>query len=175
VFRRASLSNAGDRATLLAHPEHLILGPDGLAERRTLVADENGSVVGFATWTDADGVFELEDLFVENCHCAARFLLLARTVATARFAIRLAGGRYTRRWRRHKDERALGAPDRTRLNTINNWVAGINDTLVLVLLNELLANAAPIIAVPCIKRALACSPRHLSQKISRLNHPIICG
>jgi GNAT superfamily N-acetyltransferase len=65
VFRRASLSNAGDRATLLAHSEHLILGPDGLNEGRTQVADENGSVVGFATWTDAGGVFELEDLFVE--------------------------------------------------------------------------------------------------------------
>jgi hypothetical protein len=30
VFRRASLSNAGDRAVLLAHPEHLIHGPAGL-------------------------------------------------------------------------------------------------------------------------------------------------
>ncbi len=65
VFRRASLANAGDRAALLAHPEHLILGPDGLNEGRTQVADENGSVVGFATWTDADGVVELEDLFVD--------------------------------------------------------------------------------------------------------------
>jgi GNAT superfamily N-acetyltransferase len=65
VFRRSSLSNAGDRDALLAHPEHLILGPDALNEGRTQVADENGSVVGFATWTDADGVVELEDLFVD--------------------------------------------------------------------------------------------------------------
>ena len=65
VFRRAALSNAGDRANLLAHPEHLILGPDGLNEGRTQVAEENGSVVGFATWADADGVIELEDLFVD--------------------------------------------------------------------------------------------------------------
>ena len=65
VFRRASLSNAGDRATLLAHPEHLILGPDGLNKGRTHVAEENGSVAGFATWTAADGVSELEDLFVD--------------------------------------------------------------------------------------------------------------
>ncbi len=65
VFRRASLSNSGDRAGLLAHPEHLILGPDGLNEGRTQVAEENGSVVGFATWTVADGVVELEDLFVD--------------------------------------------------------------------------------------------------------------
>jgi GNAT superfamily N-acetyltransferase len=65
VYRRASLSNAGDRANLLAHPEHLILGPEGLNDGRTLVAEEDGSVVGFATWTAADGVIELEDLFVD--------------------------------------------------------------------------------------------------------------
>ena len=65
VYRRASLSNAGDRANLLAHPEHLILGPEGLNEGRVLVAEQDGSVVGFATWADADGVTELEDLFVD--------------------------------------------------------------------------------------------------------------
>ena len=65
VYRRASLSNAGDRDSLLAHPEYLILGPEGLAEGRTHVAEENGAVVGFATWTLAGGVTELEDLFVD--------------------------------------------------------------------------------------------------------------
>jgi GNAT superfamily N-acetyltransferase len=65
VYRSASLSNACDRANLLAHPEHLILGPEGLNEGRTLVAEEDGLVVGFATWTDVDGVVELEDLFVD--------------------------------------------------------------------------------------------------------------
>ena len=65
VYRRASLSNAGDRDNLLAHPEHLILGPEGLAEGRTYVAEEDGSVVGFATWAQADGAIELEDLFVD--------------------------------------------------------------------------------------------------------------
>ena len=65
VYRRASLSNAGDRASLLAHPEHLILGPEGLAEGRTYVADEDGSVVGFATWAEAGGTIDLEDLFVD--------------------------------------------------------------------------------------------------------------
>lgn len=65
VYRRASLSNAGDRDNLLAHPEYLILGPDGLAEGRTYVAEEDRSVVGFATWARADGVTELEDLFVD--------------------------------------------------------------------------------------------------------------
>jgi GNAT superfamily N-acetyltransferase len=65
IYRGASLSNAGDRDNLLAHPEHLILGPAGLAEGRTYVAEEEGSLVGFATWIEADGIFELEDLFVD--------------------------------------------------------------------------------------------------------------
>ena len=65
VYRRASLSNAGDRDNLLAHPEYLILGPEGLAEGRTHVAEEDGSVVGFATWAETAGTIELEDLFVD--------------------------------------------------------------------------------------------------------------
>ena len=65
VYRSASLSNAGDRDNLLAHPEYLVLGPEGLAEGRTYVAEEEGSVVGFATWIEAGGIFELEDLFVD--------------------------------------------------------------------------------------------------------------
>ena len=65
VYRRASLANVRYRADLLAHPEHLIFGPEGLAEGRTQVAVNDGAVVGFATWTDADGVPELEDLFVD--------------------------------------------------------------------------------------------------------------
>ncbi|MGN6172392.1 MAG: GNAT family N-acetyltransferase [Streptosporangiaceae bacterium] len=65
VYRSASLSNAGDRDNLLAHPEYLVLGPEGLAEGRTYVAEEEGSLAGFATWIEAGGVFELEDLFVD--------------------------------------------------------------------------------------------------------------
>jgi GNAT superfamily N-acetyltransferase len=65
VYRSASLSNAGDRDNLLAHPDYLVLGPEGLAEGRTYVAEEEGSLVGFATWVEAGGVFELEDLFVD--------------------------------------------------------------------------------------------------------------
>jgi len=65
VYRRASLSNEGDRDNLLAHPEFLILGPAGLAEGRTHVAEEDGSLVGFATWAETDGTIELEDLFVD--------------------------------------------------------------------------------------------------------------
>jgi GNAT superfamily N-acetyltransferase len=65
VYRRASLSNAGDRDNLLAHPEYLILGPEGLAVGRTYVSEEDCSVVGFATWAEAEGTIELEDLFVD--------------------------------------------------------------------------------------------------------------
>ena len=68
VYRRASLSNAGDRDNLLAHPEYLILGPEGLAGGRMYVAEDDGSVVGFATWAwaaQAGGAIELEDLFVD--------------------------------------------------------------------------------------------------------------
>ena len=64
VYRSASLSNAGDRDNLLAHPEYLVLGPEGLAEGRTYVAEE-GSVIAFATWVEVGGIFELEDLFVD--------------------------------------------------------------------------------------------------------------
>jgi len=41
VYRRASLSNAGDRDNLPAHPEYLVLGPEGLAEGRTHVAEQD--------------------------------------------------------------------------------------------------------------------------------------
>ena len=76
VYRRASLSNAGDRENLLAHPEYLILAPEGLAEGRTHVAEEDGSLVGFATWAETAGTIELEDLFVDPGH-------MRRGIATA--------------------------------------------------------------------------------------------
>jgi GNAT superfamily N-acetyltransferase len=56
VFRRAALSNDGDRAALLAHPDALELS--GPASR---VAVVEGRVVGFTTLVGA----ELEDLFVD--------------------------------------------------------------------------------------------------------------
>ena len=65
IYRRASLSDASYRDTLLAHPEYLILGPEGLAEGRTYVAEQDGSLAGFATWAEAAGTVELEDLFVD--------------------------------------------------------------------------------------------------------------
>jgi RimJ/RimL family protein N-acetyltransferase len=57
--------------SLLAHPEYLILGPEGLAEGRTYVAEQDGTLAGFATWAEAagtlgtTGAMELEDLFVD--------------------------------------------------------------------------------------------------------------
>jgi GNAT superfamily N-acetyltransferase len=67
IFRAASLSNAGDRDSLLAHPEALILSADLLAGGRTRVAtDADGTVVGFAgTRPTGPGVLELDDLFVD--------------------------------------------------------------------------------------------------------------
>jgi len=65
VYRRASLSNAGDRDNLLAHPQYLVLGPEGLAEGRTYIAMQDGSLAGFATWSQGGGDYELEDLFVD--------------------------------------------------------------------------------------------------------------
>src|SRR3954447_14438250 len=67
IFRAASLSNAGDRDALLAHPEALTLADDVLAGGRTLVAaSADGTVVGFARTRPADrGVLELDDLVVD--------------------------------------------------------------------------------------------------------------
>jgi hypothetical protein len=48
VYRSASLSNAGDRDRLLAQSEYLVLRPEGLAEGRTYVAEEEGSLVGWS-------------------------------------------------------------------------------------------------------------------------------
>ena len=56
----------GDRGSLLEHPEWLVLSDSGVRDERTRVAvGEGGAVVGFATYLIADGVAELEDLFVD--------------------------------------------------------------------------------------------------------------
>ena len=65
VFRRASLSNAGDREVLLAHPEVLVWSGEAIAGGRVRVAVEDGTVLGFATTVPIDGGLDLEDLFVE--------------------------------------------------------------------------------------------------------------
>ena len=45
-------------------------------------------------------------------------------------------------------------------NTINKWACGINDTVALGLLNELLSSELPIVAVPCVKAALRAHPAY---------------
>jgi GNAT superfamily N-acetyltransferase len=66
VYRRASLSNDGDRAALLAHPDVLLWQPAGEIPAGTrLATDVGGRIVGFATVVGSDPVLELEDLFVD--------------------------------------------------------------------------------------------------------------
>ena len=65
VFRRAALSNAGDRELLRARPEFLEWSGDAIAGGRVRVAVEDGTVAGFATTLPVEGGLELEDLFVE--------------------------------------------------------------------------------------------------------------
>jgi GNAT superfamily N-acetyltransferase len=61
LYRRSSLSNDGDRASLLAHPEALVLSGRSVEESRTRIAVEDGRIVGFATLLGP----EVEDLFVD--------------------------------------------------------------------------------------------------------------
>lgn len=66
IYRRASLSNEGDRAKLLGSPAELHWAGDGLAAGRTRVAtDGRGRILGFATVVSIEGGLELEDLFVD--------------------------------------------------------------------------------------------------------------
>jgi GNAT superfamily N-acetyltransferase len=66
IYRRASLSNEGDAAALLAHPDVFVLTDAGVIEGRTRVATlTTDHVVGFATTICIDRVLDLEDLFVD--------------------------------------------------------------------------------------------------------------
>jgi GNAT superfamily N-acetyltransferase len=65
VFRRSSLSNEGDRANLLAHPETLAWAAEPVGEGRTRVAVVDDRVVGFATTSLTTDGLELDDLFVD--------------------------------------------------------------------------------------------------------------
>jgi GNAT superfamily N-acetyltransferase len=66
LYRRSSLSNEGDRASLLASPDVLHWAGDRLATGRTRVATDGlGRILGFATVVDIQGGRELEDLFVD--------------------------------------------------------------------------------------------------------------
>jgi ribosomal protein S18 acetylase RimI-like enzyme len=65
VYRRASLSNDGDRADLLANPDALEFAEAPVHDGRTRVALEDERVVGFATTRQMDSAVELDDLFVD--------------------------------------------------------------------------------------------------------------
>ena len=69
VFRRAALSNEGDRGLIAEHPEFLEWSGDPVALGHTRVAvDQAGRILGFSSITADDeqpGVVEVEDLFVE--------------------------------------------------------------------------------------------------------------
>lgn len=87
VYRRASLSNEGDREVLLANPDALELPDAGVARGRTRAAvASDGTILGFATGRRLDGaVLELEDLFVDP-DCRRRGIarrLVADLVASA--------------------------------------------------------------------------------------------
>lgn len=65
LFRRSSLANPGDRASLLAHPDALEFSGEALKEQRVRVAIVDDRIVGFATVVATGRVGELEDLFVD--------------------------------------------------------------------------------------------------------------
>jgi GNAT superfamily N-acetyltransferase len=66
VFRRSSLSNEGDRAALIAHPEALVFSETSLSAGRVRVATvEPDLIVGFATTVIEPGFLELVDLFTD--------------------------------------------------------------------------------------------------------------
>ena len=66
VFRRSSLSNDGDRMSLLANPDILELSDVAVNQARTRVAVvADGRIVGFATSLSAGDAVELDDLFVD--------------------------------------------------------------------------------------------------------------
>jgi GNAT superfamily N-acetyltransferase len=63
---RASLANAGDRDSLLANPDAIVLPDDQIADGHVLVAQHDGVIVGFAAVLPRpDGNAELDALFVE--------------------------------------------------------------------------------------------------------------
>jgi len=64
--RRASLTNAGDREALLAHPDAIELPLAQIAAGGVFVAEWDGATVGFAAVEPrADGDSELDALFVD--------------------------------------------------------------------------------------------------------------
>ena len=79
LMRRAALANEGDREMLTAHPELITLPIDLLGPETSVVAEENGVPVGFATLSPSPGhgdehplnEIELDALFVDPAHWRA--------------------------------------------------------------------------------------------------------
>jgi N-acetylglutamate synthase-like GNAT family acetyltransferase len=65
VFRRASLSNEGDRSNLVANPHYLELSDAAVLHGRSQVAVIDGQVIGFASVDPTGDGLELEALFVD--------------------------------------------------------------------------------------------------------------
>jgi GNAT superfamily N-acetyltransferase len=66
IYRRASLSNRGDRESLLGSPGVLEWAGQGVEAGGTRVAvDGSGQILGFATVIPLDVGLELEDLFTD--------------------------------------------------------------------------------------------------------------
>jgi GNAT superfamily N-acetyltransferase len=86
VFRGSSLSNDGDRANLLAHPDALELPDLAVRQGRTRAAVDDGAIIGFATWLGTGEVIEIEDLFVtpERMRQGAGRALVLDLIALAR-------------------------------------------------------------------------------------------
>jgi N-acetylglutamate synthase-like GNAT family acetyltransferase len=63
---RASLTNAGDRNAVLAHPDAIELPAAQIAAGGVFVAEWNGTIAGFAAVEPrTDGESELDALFVD--------------------------------------------------------------------------------------------------------------
>jgi len=91
--RRASLANPGDRESLLAHPDAIEVPREQLASGSVIVAEVEGTVLGFAAVVRReDGEAELDALFVEPAlwkrgigrQLVARYAVLAESLG-ARF------------------------------------------------------------------------------------------
>ena len=65
VYRRASLSNTGDRPYLLAKPAYLELSDAAVLPGRSLVAVIERRVIGFASVDPVEHGLELQALFVD--------------------------------------------------------------------------------------------------------------
>jgi GNAT superfamily N-acetyltransferase len=63
---RASLANPGDRDSLLANPDAIVLPSEQIADGDVFVAQQEDAILGFAAvLTRRDGDAELDALFVE--------------------------------------------------------------------------------------------------------------